>query len=77
MFAGKPMIAAKDADDAHEFVIHDETGLVCSPHPEAIAQAVQELFDDRIKSRQLGDGGYERVEKYRWDFVMDKLSAVY
>jgi len=77
MFAGKPVITVQDAADALEFVVHLETGLVCPPHREALAQAAQDLYDDRIKSHQLGDAGFERVEKYNWDFIMDKLSAVY
>lgn len=77
MFAGKPVITTEDAKEAHEFVTHDETGLVCPPRPEALAQTVQELYDDRIKSHKLGDAGYERVKKYSWDFVMDKLTAIY
>jgi glycosyltransferase involved in cell wall biosynthesis len=77
LFAGKPVITMEDAADAREFVIHRETGSVCAPRPEALAQAVQELYDDRIKSHQLGDAGCERAARYSWDFVMDKLTAVY
>jgi len=77
MFAGKPVLTIARTEEGHELIDHNESGILSLPRPDAIAGDLQELYDDRIKSHQLGDAGYERVKKYSWDFVMDKLTAVY
>jgi glycosyltransferase involved in cell wall biosynthesis len=77
MFARKPVLTTARMEEGHELIKHNESGVLSPPRADAIAQDLQELYDDRIKSHQLGDAGYERIKKYSWDFAMEKLAAVY
>ena len=44
MLAAKPVITCNNSGEAVEFVIDQETGFVVNPEPEAIAQAIDDLY---------------------------------
>jgi glycosyltransferase involved in cell wall biosynthesis len=71
--AGKPVITTLDAGGPLEFVDHDVSGLVVTPHPEAIGAAISRLADNRAEAARLGDAGYERARAITWDGVVERL----
>jgi glycosyltransferase involved in cell wall biosynthesis len=73
--AHKPVITTTDAGGPLEFVEHGVTGLVCEPRPEAMADAMARLRDDRLLARSLGDAGYDRVRSISWEHAVDKLMS--
>ncbi len=73
--AHKPVITTTDAGGPLEFVEHGVTGLVCEPTPEAMADAMARLRDDRLLARSLGDAGYDRVRSISWEHAVDKLMS--
>lgn len=75
MLAGKPVITCSDSGGPLEFVLHDQTGLIGAPHPAAIAHALEELFSDSAKARELGQAGYERYHAMgiNWQSVVEAL----
>ena len=75
MLAAKPVITCNDSGEAVEFVIDQETGFVVNPEPEAIAQAIDDLYFHQQSAVAMGMAG---LEKYRalnisWDNVINKL----
>jgi len=49
--------------------------MVVSPNPEAIAKAIDTLFNDRAQARTMGERGYQVADQMRmeWPRVVRKL----
>jgi glycosyltransferase involved in cell wall biosynthesis len=54
MGRGKPVVVT-DAPGVTDYVTHEETGLIVSNEPGALADAVNRLLTDRALARRLGD----------------------
>jgi len=57
MAAGRPVIVTTDAGGPLEFARDDETGVVVSPEPAAIAEAFDAIAADRDRAERLGAAG--------------------
>jgi glycosyltransferase involved in cell wall biosynthesis len=77
MLSAKPVITCTDSGGPLEFVAEDETGLVCEPTPQALAAALDELWEDRGRARRLGEAGRARYEALQisWPGVVRRLAA--
>lgn len=77
MLAQKPVITCTDSGGPLEFVRHQQTGIVAEPTPEALAAAMDSLWDDRERARQWGDAGRQRYNDLHidWDTVVENLLA--
>lgn len=75
MLAAKPVITCNDSGEAVEFVIDQETGFVVNPEPEAIAQAIDDLYFHQQSAVAMGITGLERYRALNisWDNVINKL----
>jgi len=76
MYAGKPLIVARDGGGATEFIEDGRQGLIVDPTPEQVAQAIDELYLDRKRARQMGEWGREKVlaMNLSWQHVVKKLT---
>jgi len=77
MLASKPVVTCTDSGGPLEFVVHGETGLICLPEPQALAEAMDALWNDRLRARQQGRHGraaYDALE-LTWDRVVETLLA--
>jgi glycosyltransferase involved in cell wall biosynthesis len=73
----KPVVTTTDSGGPLEFVTHGEGGVVASPEPEAIAQAIDDLWArPEATLRDMGEAGRRRVEGISWDLVIDRLTEV-
>ena len=75
MLAHKPVITCSDSGGSLEFVLNRETGLICEPTPQALAAAMDVLWEDRDSARRWGEAGRERYSGLRidWATVVEKL----
>ena len=75
MLASKPVITCTDSGGSLEFVVNRETGLVVEPNPEAIAQAIDDLYFNQKRAAEMGKAGLERYHDLgiSWDNVVQKL----
>lgn len=75
MLSAKPVITCRDSGGPLEFVQHGETGLVVEPTPQAIANAVDELYANRQRTREMGQAGLAAVRALdlSWNHVVTKL----
>lgn len=75
MLAAKPVITCTDSGESLEFVIDGETGCVVKPEPEAIAQAIDELYFNQKRAAEIGRAGFERYHALAisWENVIQKL----
>lgn len=75
MLARKPVITCTDSGGPLEFVVQRETGLVAEPTPEALAAAMDELWENREEARRWGVDGRQRYDDLHisWGNVVEKL----
>lgn len=75
MLSSKPVITCADSGGPPEFVLHNQTGLVVSATPQALAEAMDSLWADRRRAAAMGDAGRARYQDLNisWENVVDKL----
>jgi glycosyltransferase involved in cell wall biosynthesis len=73
--AGKPVITTTDAGGVLEWVEDGETGFVCEPEPEAVADAIDRLAADPTAAAAMGEAGRSRAAELGWDAVVARLLA--
>jgi glycosyltransferase involved in cell wall biosynthesis len=75
MLARKAVITCTDSGGPLEFVVHRETGIIAEPTPESLANAMDDLWDDRERAKQWGDAGRQRHSDLRihWGNVLENL----
>ncbi|MBI3967941.1 MAG: glycosyltransferase family 4 protein [Chloroflexi bacterium] len=75
MLAAKPVITCTDSGGPVEFVVDQETGYIVEPEPRLVAHAVDELYRNQRRARDLGRAGlalYRRLD-ISWQHVVDAL----
>jgi glycosyltransferase involved in cell wall biosynthesis len=75
MLASKPVITCEDSGGPLEFVLDGRNGLVTAAEADALALAMDALWDDRVTARELGKAGrviYESMN-INWSNVVRKL----
>jgi glycosyltransferase involved in cell wall biosynthesis len=77
MLSSKPVVVARDGGGATEFVEHGSDGLITEPDPRAIAECLDQLFDDRASARRMGERGREKLSAMNlsWQNVVEKIIA--
>jgi len=64
MAAGKPVVATK-VGGIPELVVHEETGILVHPEDSsALANAILDLLQDKLKAKKMGEAGRVRVEEH-------------
>jgi glycosyltransferase involved in cell wall biosynthesis len=73
----KPVITCSDSGGTLWMVKDGETGYVVPPTPEAIAEAMDRLFNDRAKTRRMGQAGLDNLLalNINWKNVIERLTA--
>lgn len=72
--SGKPVVTCIDSGGTLEFVEDGRSGYVVEPNAEALGAAINRLFSDRSKARDMGAAGRPKVEGIGWDHVIDALT---
>ena len=64
-----------DSGGVSELVEHQYTGLVASASPQAVAESLDKLFDDRVATATMGKAARARIETLgiSWNRVIDRL----
>jgi glycosyltransferase involved in cell wall biosynthesis len=77
MLAASAVVTCTDSGGPLEFVVPDETGVVCEPTPLALAVALDRLWADRKRTKALGEAGRERYRSLNisWPRVVERLVA--
>jgi glycosyltransferase involved in cell wall biosynthesis len=75
MLASKAVITCWDSGGPLEFAHHRETGLVVDATPTAVAAAMDELWENRERTRSWGDAGRELYDSMNisWPHVVQTL----
>lgn len=75
--ASKPILTTTDSGGVLELVIDGHNGRVCEPDPKALAEAMDQLYQDRQKTRQMGANAAQRIVDLNisWKHVLERLLA--
>lgn len=75
MLSSKAVITLSDSGGPLEFVEHGETGLVVTPTPESLADALDTIWENRSATERMGRAGRERYDllNITWKHVLDCL----
>jgi glycosyltransferase involved in cell wall biosynthesis len=75
--SAKATITCADSGGITILVQNDRTGLVSNPEPEAIANAIDQLYNDRTQAVRLGRAALEHARGLRieWDHVIERLTS--
>jgi len=74
-FSGKPVLTHDDSGGPLEFVKDDETGYVVRPDPEALAEKIDYLYENKSKAGEMGANGRQLMKRLNvsWDYVIERL----
>ena len=70
----KPVVTSRNSGGVLEFVEDNKNGIVCSDIPEEMGKAFEELFCDKVKAKEYGRAGFEKVKDINWDNVIYELT---
>lgn len=75
MLAAKPVITCTDSGGPLAFVRHEQTGWVCEPRVEALAETMDNAWQQRRRSAEMGRAGREAyaAENIAWEHVVERL----
>jgi len=75
--AGKPVITTRDSGGVLELVEHGRNGLVCDPSPQALALALDALYEDKHATERMGQAAKLRLDELgiNWARVLSRLLA--
>jgi glycosyltransferase involved in cell wall biosynthesis len=75
--SSKPILTTTDAGGVTELVKHGYNGLISDPEPEALAEAMDQLYLDRANTRQMGLNAAQRIVELNisWQNVLEQLLA--
>jgi len=75
MLSHKPVITCTDSGGALELVVDEQTGYIREPTPEALAIAMDMLWEQRSHAKEMGRAGHQRYEELdlRWERVAERL----
>ncbi|WP_124065171.1 glycosyltransferase family 4 protein [Clostridium sp. E02] len=73
--AGKAMISCKDAGGTNVVVKNEITGYMTDNTPQALAEAMDKLYNDKKKAKEMGLNGLPLLESIgiTWDNVIRRL----
>jgi glycosyltransferase involved in cell wall biosynthesis len=77
MLSAKPVITCTDSGGPLEFVLPRQTGLIAEPTAEALAAAMDELWQERELARTWGRAGRTHYDRLgiTWPHVVQRLLA--
>lgn len=75
--SAKPVLTTTDSGGVLELVQHEKNGLVCSPTPLALAQALDRLYEDRADCQRMGNMASTSVDALgiSWPHAVNRLLA--
>ncbi len=75
MLCAKAVLTTADSGGPLDFVVDDYSGLVVQPTPEALADALDRLWADPVRTQAFGRAGRQRYDDLQlgWSRVIDCL----
>ncbi|QDV23487.1 glycosyltransferase family 4 protein [Aureliella helgolandensis] len=73
--SSKPTLSTFDSGGVLEFVEDGKNGYITPPNPKDLARAIDQLYEDRSKTEEMGQAANRAVadNNITWEFVLEKL----
>lgn len=73
----KAVITTTDSGGVLELVTNGVNGFVCEPDPQAVAEAMDRLFEDRQVASRMGAANHDRLAELNidWTHVVEQLTS--
>ena len=75
--AAKPVITTTDSGGVLELIQHGHNGLISAPDPKALAEAMDQLYQDREATQRMGRNARARLDELaiNWPHVLESILA--
>ncbi|ARU55002.1 glycosyltransferase, group 1 [Oleiphilus messinensis] len=75
MLSRKAVITLSDSGGPLEFVLPDETGFICEPSAESLANQLDHCWSIQAQLKQIGENGYAhyQAKNINWHTVVESL----
>jgi len=71
-----PVVCTKNGTE--DFAFHNKTALVVPfPHPIFLRCQIRRLIEDKELRLRLAQAGYEKIQKFTWTRLVDKLERIF
>ena len=74
-YSKKAVITCDDSGGPLEFVTHKETGMVCPPLAEPVAEAIEYMANHTSQAAAYGKSGHRVIADLSWDKVIEALTG--
>jgi len=78
MLSSKAVISCSDSGGPLEFLINQETGIIAESNPSALAEAMDQLWENRNKSTIMGKNARKYYDSLNitWSNAVEKLTTI-
>ncbi len=73
----KPVITFRDSGGTDEVIEDGRNGLIAEPTPEALAEAMEKLWADKARTRDMGGEAFATIARHgiEWPHIIERLVA--
>jgi len=76
MALGIPIIAS-NVGGAPEIIKNFKNGILASPKPDEVADAILKLYTDASLRREISENNLKDIHKFEWDKIVDQYIEIY
>lgn len=71
----KPLVTCTDSGGTHEIVEDGRNGLISQPTPQALAEAMESLWNNKRRARDLGGEGFATLARHgiEWGHILSRF----
>ncbi len=69
----KAVLATSDSGGAIELVRDKETGMICEPNVDAIAECFVEAAKNKNRLIEMGENAFKMIKSWSWDEIINKI----
>lgn len=75
MYSHKPVLTVQDSGEPHAFIQHEKTGLSVETSPQALADAMDALYNDKRRAQSYGDAAFDYIQSLAigWEHTIPRL----
>lgn len=74
LLSKKPIVTCMDSGGVLEFAEDEKSAFITNVDEAEIGNKINSLFNNKLKCKEMGQFGYEKVKNISWDNVIDKLT---
>lgn len=74
LLSKKPIVTCIDSGGVLEFVEDEKSAFITNVDEIEIGKKINILFNNKLRCKEMGQFGYEKIKNISWDDVIDKLT---